>query len=190
MTSDSIAPTNPHPHIHPQHPTLPPANWLILRVPVLYGESHDLDESSITALAKDVLAGPDKPKRVDDWSARFPTHTADVAEVLRRVVVAGGLGGAAGGAAFLSGTHHFSSKERQADGRAHTKYTLSLMIGGILGRPTAHLASDPNPPAGGAARPKNCELDVGALAAALGPLPLPQTPLEEGLATVLTPLVG
>jgi nucleoside-diphosphate-sugar epimerase len=156
---------------------------------VLYGDSADLDESSITALAKDALAGP--RTRVDDWSARFPTHTGDVAEVLRRVV-AGGFQGTTQDkpGAFLSGIHHFSSKERQqADGRPHTKFTLSRMIGEILGKPTDHLEADPNPgAAGGAARPKDCELDITALAAALGPLP--QTPLKEGLAAVLTPLVG
>jgi S-adenosylmethionine synthetase len=124
-------------------------------VPVLYGESVDINESSITALTADVLA-PDKPKRVDDWSARFPTHTADVGEVIRRVVARGFKEGGA----FLSGTHHFSSKERtggvEGAGRPHTKYSLSMLIGAILGKPTDHLAPDPDPPAGGAARPKDC----------------------------------
>ncbi len=189
-------------------------------MPVLYGESTDLAESSITALAKDVLA-PEKAKRVDDWSARFPTHTVDVAEVIRRVVARGSL--RQGGGGFLSGVHHFSSKEKGADGRAHTKYTLSKMIGEVLGKPTEHLTPDLAPPAGGAARPKDCdcmgcwwicvgsrgvvvahtslfffptatgELDIASLGAALGggtEGPLPQTPLREGLAAVLKPLVG
>lgn len=100
----------------------------------------------------DVLAR-DKPKKVDDWAARFPTHTADVAEVIRRIV--------AKKDGFLSGTHHFSSKERDpesADGsRPYTKHSISKIIAEILGASTDHLTPDSDPPSGGAARPKDCE---------------------------------
>lgn len=137
-----------HTQTNTQSATLPASAWLILRVPVLYGASNDLQESSITALAADVLASPAKVKKVDDWAARFPTHTADVGEAIRRAVVKG-----------LGGTQHFSSKERDAarGGRPFTKYSIVRMIGEILGKPTDNLTPDPEPPAGGAARPKDCE---------------------------------
>lgn len=156
MTTDPFS--NTHTHIHtitpPQCPTLSATAWLILRVPVLYGESADVAESSITALVTDVLA-QDQRKTVDDWAARFPTHTADVAEVVRRVVVTG----AGGGGGFLSGVQHFSSKERDPEQgtRPYTKYAIVKIIGEIMGKSTDHLKPDPDPPAGGAARPKDCE---------------------------------
>lgn len=160
IRADPSLNTHTHTHVHaqkpPQCPTLPATAWLIVRIPVLYGEITDVAESSITALVTDVLAQT-TTKKIDDWAARFPTHTADVAEVVRRVVVkAAGGGGGEGG--FLSGVQHFTSKERDPEeARPYTKYKICKLIGEIMNKPTTHLAPDQNPPAGGAGRPKDCE---------------------------------
>ena len=57
---------------------------------------------------------------MDDWSARFPTCTTDVAAVIsqlitRRFEVDG----------TFCGTYHFSSKEVRAPGQPYTKFTIS-----------------------------------------------------------------
>ena len=165
--------------------SLLPQNYVILRVPVLYGDSIDLAESSITILARDVLpsSSPSSSssssssekkktkKKIDDWATRYATHTGDVARVLAAMVGRAlqqqqrqqqeedGEGGA------LKGIFHFSSKEKcsggreeggREGGRAYTKYSISLLIGEIFGESTDHLEPDPEPPKG-APRPKDCE---------------------------------
>ncbi len=124
-------------------------NWLILRVPVLYGDSTSLEESSVTVLAKDVLnAGTQK--KVDDWAVRFATHTADVARVMEALVQKALAGEA------VHGTIHYSSKERQPNGAPFTKFNICMLVGEILGQDTSHLLPDSEPPKG-ALRPKDCK---------------------------------
>ncbi len=150
---------------------------MILRVPVLYGDSVDLAESSITLLARDVLLyssllsppsssseKKDKAKkRQDDWAARYATHTGDVARVLAAMVGKALQQQQQKVGEALQGIFHFSSKEKCGEreggkngGRAYTKYTISLLIGEILGQSTEHLEPDPDPPRG-APRPKDCK---------------------------------
>lgn len=116
---------------------------------------------------------------MDDWAARYATHTEDVARVVTAMVDR-----ALTGAGELRGTFHYSSKERSQDlsrgaggeersqdlsrgvggeqcpgqggGRAYTKYSISVLIGEVLGRATKHLEPEASPPEGGP-RPQDCE---------------------------------
>jgi hypothetical protein len=54
---------------------------VILRVPVLYGEVKNLEESAVTVLFATVLDGS-KPAKVSDYEIRCPAHTHDIARIL------------------------------------------------------------------------------------------------------------
>ncbi len=62
-------------------------SWCILRVPVLYGETGDLDESAVTVLfnvlKKSVLT--EKPTAMNHVERRYPTFCEDVAQFVHRI---------------------------------------------------------------------------------------------------------
>lgn len=147
------------------------ADACILRVPVLYGRQQSLEESPVTILSKDVLSG--KEKKVDHWAIRFPTHTADVAAVLRQM------------AEYriahpdFRGTCHWSGNE------SFTKYEMAVVIGELLCQSTDYLVPDPNP-ASGAPRPKNCQLDCSDLEKlGIGK----RTPFREGILPIISEII-
>ena len=144
----------------------------ILRVPILYGEVEALDESPVTVLAKNMLsARPGERLAMEHWATRYPTHTGDVAAVLRQMV-AHRLANPA-----FSGIFHWSGNESM------TKYDMACAFAPLLSFDTARLVPDNAPPAG-APRPKDCHLDSSALEAlGIGR----RTPFASTLPAILTP---
>ena len=54
---------------------------MVLRVPVLYGDVEDLDESAVTTIF-DKVKQTTKDCLLSDYEVKFPTHVGDVAKVL------------------------------------------------------------------------------------------------------------
>lgn len=123
----------------------------ILRVPILYGEVETLDESSVTVLAKNMLgARPGERLAMEHWATRYPTHTGDVAVVLRQMVERGIAHPGFGGIFHWSG------------GEPMTKYDMACAFAPLLGFDPERLVADATPPTG-APRPKDCHLDSSDL---------------------------
>ncbi len=147
-------------------------DYAVLRVPILYGEVEALDESPVTVLAKNMLnARPGERLAMENWATRYPTHTGDVAAVLRQMV--------AHKLAHpdFSGVFHWSGAE------AMTKYGMALAFAPLLPFDPARLVPDNAPPAG-APRPKDCHLDASALESlGIGQ----RTPFASALPAILAP---
>jgi len=124
---------------------------VILRVPILYGEVETLDESPVTVLAKNMLnAPPGEHLAMEHWATRYPTHTRDVAAVLRQLVLhkldhPG-----------FAGVFHWSGSEPM------TKYEMARACAPFAGFDPDRLVPDATPPAG-APRPKDSHLDSSDL---------------------------
>lgn len=142
---------------------------IVLRVPVLYGPTSDLNESAVTTFAE-AVKNAGKAQCIDDWQIRVPTFTPDIAATLVRMADALAAG------TLAAGVYQYSSKDRT------TRWQLCQTFGRLLGLPTAHITRlDGMPP--GAPRPYDCQLDTGKLEAA--GCAAPCTPLEAGLRIVL-----
>ncbi len=131
------------------------AQSAILRVPVLYGDVETLQESSVTTVIEQVLAfvrpGAERrtaPLVLDDWATRYPTHVADVADILAQIV-----------RRRLAGTFHWSGAE------AMTKLDMGRAAAALLGVDAALLKGSGAPANGSEPRPKDCHLDRSALEA-------------------------
>ena len=124
------------------------ADHCILRVPVLYGQIESLEESPVTAIASDLIAGGEV--KLDHWATRYPTFSGDVAVVVRQLVEEKRRN------ADFAGTFHWSGDE------ALTKYDMARVIAAAWGLPSGKLIPVPDPPTG-APRPRNSQLDCSAL---------------------------
>ena len=129
----------------------------ILRVPILYGDVETLAESSVTTVMAQVLklAQPGNetfsksyPLILDDWAIRYPTHVADVADVLAQIV-----------SRKVVGTFHWSGTEPM------TKLDMGRVVAEELGIDTSLLRGSGAPANGSEPRPKDCHLDRSALEA-------------------------
>ncbi len=120
----------------------------ILRVPILWGDVETLDESSVTTVVEAVLAmrGGEGSRVFDDWAIRYPTHVADVAEVLAQIV-----------ARRLAGTFHWSGPEPL------TKFDMATVTARLVGVDVSRLVRSGAPANGSEPRPKDCHLDRSAL---------------------------
>ena len=120
------------------------ARTAVLRVPVLYGDVETLDESSVTS----VFAQVKKNEKcvMDDWAVRYPTHVANVADVLVKMA-----------SKRLAGTFQWSGKE------AMTKLDMAFVAADILGVDKNLFAGSGAPANGSEPRPKDCHLDRSAL---------------------------
>lgn len=121
---------------------------VVLRVPILYGEVENVEESPVTMLLNELL-NPE-PHAVDHWAVRYPTYVGDVAQTLRNLTDQ-----------LLHnpetrGIYHMSGAE------ALTKYDMTFTIGEVLHLDHSHLSPDLQPPAG-APRPRNSQLDISRI---------------------------
>ena len=82
----------------------------------------------------------------DDWAVRYPTHVADVADVLAQIA-----------ARRLAGTWHWSGTEPL------TKFDMATVTAGLAGVDPARLVRSGAPANGSEPRPKDCHLDRSAL---------------------------
>jgi len=144
----------------------------ILRVPILYGDVTTLGESSVTVLAKNMLEAPAGARlTMEDWATRYPTHTNDVAAVLRQMVAHKLAHREFGGICHWSGNEPM------------TKYGMSLAFAPLIGFDPARLVPDARPPQG-APRPKDAHLDASALERlGIGQ----RTPFAAALPAILAP---
>ena len=145
------------------------ARHCILRVPILYGPTADLDESAVTVLAGQLRREPGSEKTFDDGAIRYPTHTSDVAEAIAFLL-----------SRAAEGTFHCSAEE------PFTKYGMALVMAEAMGLDAALLYPDPGPPRG-ARRPLNAHLDNTRLRR-LGFRAY--TPFREGIRAVLAAAGG
>lgn len=119
---------------------------VILRVPILWGDVESLAESSVTKVLATVLKRA--PAVVDDWAIRYPTHVADVADILTQLVLR-----------HIAGTFHWSSLEPL------TKYDMALIDADLAGIDPTLFSRSGAPANGSEPRPKDCHLDRSALEA-------------------------
>ncbi len=122
----------------------------VLRVPILYGDVEDLDESAITVILGQILAAEGQDVTLDDWATRYPTLTDDVAVVCREMI-----------------EHHIDGEElggifHWAGDEAMSKYSMGKEMAGILKISSDKFISNQSPPSG-TPRPKNCHLDCSVL---------------------------
>ncbi len=123
---------------------------IILRVPILYGSVERLDESSVTAIAAQLLeAAPTESIKLENWAVRYPTLTDDVADIIRQLLHSVNH-------THLHGIFHFSGEQ------AMTKYTMGMIMAECLKLDQTRLIPDNNPPKG-APRPQNSQLDTSRL---------------------------
>ncbi len=142
--------------------------------------SH-IDESAVTCIATTIAK--QEPCKFDNWGIRYPTHVADVAVVIRDIVLrhccTSSSKRESSSSPEFSGIVHWSSQEK------NTKYTMTQVIIDILGVPHVKDIVSPisGPPLGVAPRPQNCHLDSTFLRQN-GIGPKQDTCLSEGLASV------
>lgn len=142
---------------------------LILRVPILYGPVETLEESAVTAIAKQLLDGKDQQLVLDDWATRYPTHVEDVGVVCRQLAAHREKHAAFGG------TYHWSNDEQM------TKYQMAKVMTDVLGLPSDNLEPS-GEPTDGAPRPRDCGLDCSGLEQlGIGQ----RTPFAQGIREVL-----
>ena len=123
-------------------------DYCILRVPILYGQIESLEESPVTVIAGQLLTL--KEQKFDNWSTRYPTHTGDVAFVLRQIIEHKKSNPAFGGICHWSGNE------------AYSKFMMAQVLCKIMNIPEQNAVGQ-DTPAPGAIRPKNTHLDCTLL---------------------------
>ncbi|XP_033106020.1 methionine adenosyltransferase 2 subunit beta-like [Anneissia japonica] len=143
---------------------------VVLRVPILYGQVEFLSESAVTILFNSVK-DTSKPANMCNYQQRFPTHTRDVAVVIRQIAEKQSENPS------IKGIYHWSNNEQV------TKFAMATKMAEIFNLPRDHLkANEKAPP--GAPRPKNAQLDTSDLdGLGIGQ----RTPFQEGIKEALEP---
>lgn len=142
----------------------------VLRVPLLYGQVEDWDESAVTVLipAVHISSTTSSPAVMDAWATRYPTYTLDVAVVIRQLVERHENGNAFNGICQWSGDEPL------------TKFEMAERIAAAL-----RIKADLKPqttPTDSTPRPKNCHLSSATLEAlGIGQ----RTPFDTALKTIL-----
>ncbi|KAI9723010.1 MAG: hypothetical protein M1812_001459 [Candelaria pacifica] len=132
---------------------------VVLRVPVLYGEAEENKESAINVLMDAVQKVQEKDAQVkmDDWAARFPTNTEDVARVCYDIAVKYS-DTEPGERMALPKILQFSSEDRM------TKYGICEIFAEIMGVPLdGMMANKEGNVEGGVQRPFDTHLSNKAL---------------------------
>uniref|UniRef100_UPI00358F0A99 methionine adenosyltransferase 2 subunit beta n=1 Tax=Myxine glutinosa TaxID=7769 RepID=UPI00358F0A99 len=145
----------------------------ILRLPLLYGEVTELEESGVTVIF-DRIQHANKSASLDDWQRRQPTHTQDVAFVLRQMAEHWMQDKSFGG------IYHWASCDIM------TKYEIGCAMADAFNLPSSHLRAVIEEPTGNVQRPRNATLDFSALEVlGIGK----HTPLRIGLRKALWPFL-
>jgi dTDP-4-dehydrorhamnose reductase len=147
-------------------------SYLILRVPILYGEVEYLGESAVTDIADTLVKAKRQGVRIDkafdNWAIRYPTYTGDVAVVLQELIEYKLRN------PTLTGTYHWSGA------RPMTKYEMALVMADILQLDPTRLRPQDQP--SGEPRPRNAHLDISETRALV---PGRQSIFEEKIRHVL-----
>ncbi|KAM9130137.1 methionine adenosyltransferase 2 subunit beta isoform 2-T2 [Pangshura tecta] len=126
------------------------AGAAVLRIPILYGEVENLEESAVTVMF-DKVQFSNKSANMDHWQQRFPTNINDVASVCRQLSEKRMLDPS------IKGTFHWSGNEQM------TKYEMACAIADAFNLPSSHLRPITDSPVVGALRPRNAQLDCSKL---------------------------
>lgn len=131
-------------------------NYIILRIPLLYGTRAGLAASDVLNTAVKVL-NSDRPVNMDNTITRYPTYTGDVAEAVNFLIDK-----------KAKGIYHFSGQDKV------TKYLICKIIAKILEKDTSNIIKKDTKPDGDAAeRPQNSHLSMNRLLSEGFELPLP-----------------
>ena len=114
---------------------------VVVRVPILYGPTNDLNESAVTTLVNKI----ESTGTVDNWAVRYPTLTTDIAKALVQI-----------SQKAEPGIYHLSSSE------PFTKYQMTKLMAKLLNRPLSAVPVT-EPPSSGVIRPYDCHLTVSKL---------------------------
>ncbi len=136
----------------------------ILRVPILYGPSSDMDESAVTILLKQLKEPETGEVFFDDAAIRYPTLTTDVAKAIRFLIERKGYG-----------IFHYTAEE------PFTKYGMAVLMASLLKIGDKQIYPDSNPQTI-ARRPLNAHLNNTKIRR-LGFSHY--TPFREGIASVI-----
>ncbi len=143
------------------------------------GNPSHVDESAVTCIARTIAK--QEPCKFDDWSVRYPTHVADVAVVIRDIV----LRRCCYSSKRESSSPEFVGVLQWSSQEKYTKFAMAQVMIDILGVP--HMRNIVSPISdslpGAATRPQDCHLDSTFLRQ-YGIGPKQDTPLLEGLASV------
>merc|ERR1719309_53231 len=114
-------------------------NFIVLRIPVLYGGVTSLNESAVTVLL-DVIRGG-KPTKMSSYEVRCPSHTQDIAKILLDLIRKAPEGG----------VYQWCGFDKLS------KWDMCQLIGKELSLDVSHLEEVRG--AGGTPRPRDVELD-------------------------------
>ncbi|KIJ27574.1 hypothetical protein M422DRAFT_271243 [Sphaerobolus stellatus SS14] len=123
-------------------------NYVILRVPVLYGPAPKNTDSAVNILIDIVQDQSGKSYNMDHYATRYPTNVLDIADFLVRLTDSKL-------SRPLPKIIHYSGDE------PFTKYEMCLIFSKLLKLPHTHIIPDAEPPTGAGAttRPRDCHLD-------------------------------
>jgi S-adenosylmethionine synthetase len=161
-TNDKPKPTNIYGQtkLDGEHATLSASrNAVILRVPVLYGETEpgsNHKESAVNVLMDSLQKSQNEKVKMDDWAIRYPTNTADVGRVCADIAKLY----LAKPSEDLPEILQFSSEDRM------TKYEICQKFSEITGLSLDGLVADKDggkPGPDGTLRPYDCHLDTSEL---------------------------
>ncbi len=146
-------------------------DYCILRLPILYGDVEFLEESPVTTIVKRLLIR--QKQKIDNWSTRYPTHTNDVAFVLRQIIEYKINN------PIFSGICHWSNNE------PYTKYEMACIMCDIINVPRYYI-EQVNNPVQGVVRPQNTHLDCSLLESlGMGK----HTKFKKGIADSIKPFI-
>ena len=133
-------------------------NVVVLRVPVLYGQTdpHDNNKESAVNILIDALQKSQKETvKMDDYAIRYPTNTEDVGRVCADIAKL------YTSKECLPKVLQFSSEDRM------TKYEIVQKFAEIMGLPLDNMVADKQsgkqPGPDGTMRPYDCHLDTAEL---------------------------
>lgn len=146
-----------------------PGQTIVLRVPVLYGETDPKDnnkESAVNVLMDALWKSQKEKVTMDDYALRYPTNTADVARVCIHIArlytsVISPSQPTQKSPAELPRILQFTSEDRM------TKYEICQKFGEIMDLPIDGIVADKEsgkqPAKDGTLRPYDCHLDTAEL---------------------------
>lgn len=138
-----------------------PGQAVVLRVPVLYGETEPKDnnkESAVNVLIDSLWKSQKEKVVMDDYAIRYPTNTADVGRVCVDIAK---IYTAQNKPTDLPQILQFSSEDKM------TKYEIVQKFGEIMDLPIDNIVADQEsgkqPAKDGTLRPYDCHLDTSEL---------------------------
>ncbi len=132
---------------------------VVLRVPVLYGETQENKDSAVNVLMDAVWKSQRKDAKIsmNDWALRYPTNTEDVARVCQDIATKYIQAGEK--RSSMPRILQFSSEDR------YTKYEICQLLAEIMGLPLDGMVRNKpgNDPNGGVQRPYDTHLSTKSL---------------------------